>query len=242
MPITTVFLDFGKTLHDFHLDYFFNWLSRKFGIERHHFWDVFSRFPDGLLYKYECGEDTRDFIERVRTALQGIAAEMRLDGKQIGSFEFSDEEFVENWNNIFDTVPVLEDRLRLMRGLKKNGYKMYVLSNLNEAQLAYLKSDHRFDEIFALVDRFIASCDPDIQCRKTRLHVYSPHNTNWFECRKIFGKALTVASSTPEEIVYIDDILDYVEVFRVMGGNGIHHTGVWTKVEAELYKLGVRWE
>lgn len=237
-----VFFDFGKTLHDFNLDLFFDWLSQTCGVSRYYLWDTFSSFPDGLLYKYECGEATQQFIVRVRNALQKLCIALHLEGKEVLVKDFTDEEFVENWNVIFDTKPFAEDRLRLMRGLKKNGYKLYVLSNINEAQLGYIKNDSRFQEVFDLTERFIASCDPDIQCRKTRFHAYTVAGNNWYEASMIFKKALEIAGVAARAAVYIDDILDYVEVFRRMHGWGIHHTGPWTKVEAELYKLGIRWE
>ncbi len=241
-PPKVVFFDFGKTLHDFDLDLFFNWLSQTCSISRHYLWDTFSSFPDGLLYKYECGEATQQFIVRVRDALQKLCITQRLEGKEVLVKDFTDDEFIKNWNDIFDTKPFAEDRLQLMRGLKENGCKLYILSNINEAQFAYVRNDPRFKEIFWLTERFIASCDSDIQCRKTRFHAYTLAGNNWYEASKIFYKALGLAKVLPEQAVYIDDILDYVEVFRRMGGQGIHHTGPWTKVEAELYKLGLRWE
>ncbi|MBI3335063.1 MAG: hypothetical protein HY001_01010 [Candidatus Portnoybacteria bacterium] len=237
--ITTIIFDFGKTIHNFNLDLFFDWMAKVSGVSRYHLWDIFSHYPDGLLYRYECGEATQNFIVRVRNTLQKLYVRLYMEGEKVAVKDFTDAEFIANWNDIFDTNPVAEDRLRLMRGLKKHGYKLYVLSNINQAQLEYLKNDTRFNEIFTLVEQFIASCD--IQCRKTRFHADNFGN-NWQECCAVFHKSLDITESRFQDTIYIDDILDYVEVFRRLGGHGIHHTGPWTKVEAELYKLGVRWE
>ncbi len=231
-----IIFDFGKTIHDFELDLFFNWLQDISRVRRHHFWDIFSRYPDGLLYNYECGEATAHFIARVREAMQELRVQLRRESITMLLPNFTDEEFLSSWTTILDATPVFEDRLDLMRKLKSRGYELYVLSNINKSQLSYVKNDSRFAEIFSLVKRFIASCDNGIACRKTR---FSGNNRE--ECEKIFWKTLAITKSTPPETVYIDDILDYVEVFRAVGGHGIHHTGSWTKIEAELYKLGVRW-
>ena len=89
----------------------------------------------------------------------------------------------------------------------------------------------------SFIDRFIASSDPDIRCRKTK-----PNGKNPEQCEEIFKKALAIAGSKPEETVFVDDLVEHVQTFQGMGGHAIHCTGNWTRVEAELYNLGVRWE
>jgi FMN phosphatase YigB (HAD superfamily) len=127
-----IIFDFGKTIHDFELDLFFNWLQDVYRIPRHHFWDIFSRYPDGLLYEYECGESTANFIKRVRNELELLSNRLSIDeGLQVARSSFSDEEFLSSWTTILDATPVFEDRLDLMRKLHARGYELYVLSNID---------------------------------------------------------------------------------------------------------------
>lgn len=243
--ITTILFDFGKTIHNFDIDVFFNWLSREFGISRHYFWDMFVRSPDGLLYPYECGQSPEEFVAGFRKESFDLFLELKAKtGKFVKYPYFTDKEFFDALDNVFDSIPPKRDRLELMRELKRGGYGVYVLSNINKRHVAYLKGGpeyghqySRFREVFEIVDRFIASCDDDIQCLKMR-----PSEGDKEQYEKIFRKVLAIAGSEPEETVFVDDILDYVNVFRGMGGNAIHCTGSWTRVEAELYGFGVRWE
>lgn len=243
--ISTIIFDWGKTFHDYHLDTFFSWLERNFSIPRHFFWGMFSRYPDGLLYHYECGQPTDEFLGCVRKKTAELLERLKHEeGKIILPAEFSDEEFLEHWNMIIDPSPPAGEKVELLRKLKRRGYGVYILSNTNKEHYSYLKEGDvrcgyrflNFRDVFEIIDRFFASCDDDIQCRKIR-----PGEGSKEDCEKIFRKALAIIKSKPEETVFIDDILDYVNVFRSMDGHGIHCTGNWTKVEAELYELGVIW-
>ena len=297
--ITTTLFDLGKTIHGFDLDRFFNWLARKFGIPRHYFWDMFSRYPDGLLYPYECGQSNQEFVFRFREETKKLLQELKeREGKLIVSPEFTPtpernkskvgdewsknsksreksygiesmvwgftaQEFFDAMNSVWDPEPIGRERLELLRKLKGKRYGVYVLSNIGQSQFEYLRGDRhhrvmspdlcctnkdlgdwehgyrfsRFKEFFESIDGFIASCHSNIQCRKMR----SSEGTKE-ECEKIFKKALAITKSAPEQTVFVDDILDYINIFRGMGGYGIHCTGNWTKIEHELYQLGVRWE
>lgn len=205
---------------------------------------MFSRYPDGLLYPYECGQSNQEFVFRFREETKKLLQELKeQEGKLVIFPEFTAQEFFDALNSVWDPEPISRERLGLLRKLKGKGYGIYVLSNIGQSHFEYLRGDgehgyhfSRFKELFEIIDGFIASCAPNIQCRKTRLSESTKE-----ECEKIFKKALAIAESAPEQTVFVDDILDYVNVFRGMGGHGIHCTGNWTKVEAELYAFGIRW-
>ena len=137
-PIKTIIFDWGKTIHDYHLDILFDWLSRKFGIPRHYFWDMFSRYPGEILFPYECGQSTKKFIERFREESEKLCRDFKIRMPVI-----SDEEFIEYWNMVIDLSPPLKERVGLLRKLKAKGYKIYVLSNTNEAHVEYFKGSER---------------------------------------------------------------------------------------------------
>ncbi|OHA04364.1 MAG: hypothetical protein A3A28_05710 [Candidatus Sungbacteria bacterium RIFCSPLOWO2_01_FULL_47_32] len=243
--IKAIFFDFGKTIHDYHLDYFFNWLSYKFGLPRHYFWRIFNG-SSGLIMKYEVGMPTKRFLKEFRARVELLFAELAgKEGKRIASAEFTDEEFIDAWNSIMDPSPLIRDRMELIRKLKGHGYKIYILSNTNKAHIEYFKGSGkktgyhytRFSELFRVADRFFASSDHDVRARKTKFD-----GKNRKLCEKVFWKVLNATGLKPEEAVFVDDFVEYVEVFKAMGGYAIHCTGSWTKVEAELYQMGVRWE
>lgn len=244
-PIRVILIDFGKTIHGFTLDRFFNWLEYKYGIPRHHFWDIFSRQPGGLIFQYECGKSNEWFFRAFQKEIRALLKRLKTEeGRLISTPDLTEEEFFEHWNSTMDLEPLDPRLMTFLRKLKVGGYGVFVLSNTNKANLAYFKGDakngyrfSRFGELFRTVDRFIASCDADVRARKTR-----PGGNNPKLCERVFLRALKLCGSRPSETVFIDDIEEYTEAFRSMGGQAIHHTGCWTRTEAELYRLGVRWE
>jgi len=242
-PVRVVFFDFGKTLIDYNLDYFFNWLEMTFSVPRHRFWGLFT---GDLLQRYERGLGTDEFIREFRT---NVAEVLRMLGEKDGTTtaipQFTDAEFLHAWNSVFAIQWNYQERFGTMRKLRRKGYKVYVLSNTNEAHVRYFRgTDERrtyarspFLEAFNSCDRFIASCDPDVRERKT---MYD--GTNREECERIFWRALAIAGAEPSEAVFVDDIANFTETFKRMGGRAILCTGNWTKVEHELYQFGARWK
>jgi len=239
-PITTIFFDFGKTLHDFNLDPFFIWLAKKCYLPRRKLWGIFGNYPDGLIFPYECGQETKDFLDKFRQKCIELYRADRLE-KKISAYrlpKFSDEEFITKWCEILDPSPASKDRIEFLDRLKRKGYKLYILSNSNPLHRDYIKSTPRFRKLLSFFEHFIASCDADIMCRKTKMFA---DGSNRNECETIFNKALAISGSFLKTTLYIDDVADYVSVFRAMGGYGIHHRGSWTQIEAEFYKLGLKW-
>ena len=238
-------IDFGNTTHRFYLDRFFDgWLSRKSGIDGHHFWQLFSNYPDGFVYKFEVGGEPDEMVADFRNRLKGIYEELSREfGRRVIPFEFTDEEFFEAWNSIFDLSSPDPNLMKFFRQLRGNGIKIFGFSNINKAHEKYLNGEGRkhrhtrFREYFISVNRFIASCDNDVRARKTFLTQASRE-----ECEKMFRRGLEIAKTTPEETFFVDDIPGYVEVFKQMGGHSIVFSGNWTRVKSELWNLGVRWE
>lgn len=239
MQTKTIFFDFGKTIHPYTVDSFFQWLSGIYGIPRRHFWPLFSDYPDGLIFRYELGQPTAEFFHAFRTAVMTLVGTIYQGETPLKIPDFEEEEFKKHWNAMLDPSPPLPDRLRLISKLHARGYRLFIISNTTQMHRDYILHANRFQKLLFYFERFIASCDPDIRCRKTRLR---QDKSNKDECEEIFCKALAIAGSTPEESVLIDGFREFVEVFWQMGGQGIHHRESWTQIESELYKLGVRWE
>ena len=61
-------------------------------------------------------------------------------------------------------------------------------------------------------------------------------------CNGLRGPASAEGGHEPSEAVFVDDIANFTETFKRMGGRAILCTGNWTKVEHELYQFGARWK
>lgn len=127
----------------------------------------------------------------------------------ISSFEFYDilakkteyigtyNEFVVEWNNIFEPIPEMIELIALL----SQNYQLAVLSNTNELHFDYLKE--RYPEVFALFDTLFLSY---------KMHLKKPED-------EIFLQAIQCCDVLPSEIFYIDDLEDNVTVAR---NNNIH--------------------
>ena len=244
-PIRAIFFDLGNTLVRFSTDFFFARLAETFGVERHFFWDLFGRRPDGLIYQYECGQSAAEFVAAFRresAALLRRINKHRRIGARLKYPVFTDEQFLA-WFTPILSFEYPRESIGLLRKLNAANYPLFILSNTNETHANYLRREARdgrmmpwAEELFSLVRHYIASCDPDLRCRKLE---YDPANE--VESTKIFCKALAIAGCKTSEAIFVDDILEYVKTFERMGGRGIHFRGSWTRLEEELYKFGARW-
>ncbi len=122
------------------------------------------------------------------------------------------------WKKV--TLPCFPERksvLRLIRLLRKNGYKLALLSNIEKGIADYTKKRYRHN-----FDTFILSCD---------LGFAKPD-------KRIWQITLKKLKAKPEEAVFIDDIKEYVIKARSMGINAIQFKSV-SQVKKELKRLGV---
>lgn len=232
--ISTIFFDFGNTLVNYSLDPFFSWLSGQYKIPRHYFWDLFGKYPHGLIFPYECGQSTQVFLSSFKE--RALALVKKLKGVSLEPPQYTDKEFEFYWNQMFDFNLISGDKIKFLGKLKNSGYTLVIVSNTNIMHRDYIIQALRFQKLLSFFDHYIASCD--LGCRKAKLR---RDESNRLECESIFWKACQSAGCLPEESVLVDDIEPFVEVFEQMGGNGIYHRGSWTEIESRLDSLGIRW-
>ena len=122
--------------------------------------------------------------------------------KRLGS-PLKFEEFREAWNRTLDPVPLQPDDF--FASLAKK-HKLALLSNTDPIHVAHLESNFSFFRFFPRPAR-IYSCT-------VRASKPSP---------VIFQAALEAAKTPASQAVFIDDILDYVEVARSLGLHGIQY-------------------
>lgn len=115
------------------------------------------------------------------------------------ALDMSLEEFKSVWNEIFEEdteVVVAVKQLKLM------GYPLFVLSNTNELHFRYISDKY---PVFELFDELILSYE--VGAKKPEKKIYN----------EIFKKT----DVAPEEILYIDDVEENVDMARSLGIQGI---------------------
>ena len=107
-------------------------------------------------------------------------------------------DFKKIWNEIFtENRPVIE----LLRNLKKNGYRLVLISNTNRLHIDYIVRRYSVLQMF---DHVVLSYK--VRARK-------PH-------RKIYKTALAVSRAEPHEIFYTDDREDLIAA--ASANHGVH--------------------
>jgi putative hydrolase of the HAD superfamily len=122
--------------------------------------------------------------------------------KRLGS-PLKFEEFREVWNRTLDPVPLQSDDL--FAALRKK-HRLALLSNTDPIHVAHLESNFSFFQFFPRPAR-IYSC-------AVRASKPSP---------VIFQAALKAVKTPASQAVFIDDILEYVQVARSLGLHAIQY-------------------
>jgi len=131
---------------------------------------------------------------------------------------FSREEFQ---SFMFSQSKPLPEMIEWVKSLKsRNALKVAVVSNEGRELTVYRVRTFGLAEF---VDFFIVSCF---------VHFRKPD-------KDIYRMALDIAQVSPDQAVYLDDRLMFVEVARSLGIRGVHHTGL-EATKAALASLGLR--
>lgn len=165
--------------------------------------DLYQMFFDSPFTRaFEKGEiEGARFHERIREAL----------GLDIGY-----EEFVPIWNEIFWADEVT---CGIARRLKADGYRLFLLSNVNKLHFEYINS--RFD-IIKIFDELILSY---------KVGSMKPE-------KAIFDEVVRRAGGDRAGLLYIDDREDLIKEARALGIRSIRFEG-GEKLEKELKGLGL---
>lgn len=111
------------------------------------------------------------------------------------------------------------EMLPLLTALKKQGIKLYILSNTCEAHFLYAKKNYRFLTLF---DGYILSYE--IKKRKPN--------------KEIFFQALRQAQAQKEQCYYIDDLIENIEAARYLGIDS-HHFNEMAQLMHDLERQGI---
>lgn len=127
-------------------------------------------------------------------------------------------DFCQMWNEIFIEN---EDVSALIRSLKEN-YRLLLLSNTNELHFNFAR------KTFSVLEEF------EDYILSFRLGYAKPNPL-------IFQEAIRRANCKPEEIIYTDDIADYVTTAENLGIQGIHFRSS-KQLKEDLAQRQVSWK
>ena len=128
----------------------------------------------------------------------------------------------EIWGDIFIENPGIETIIKKI----EPGIKILLLSNTNQIHWRYISQIKVIKSHFAQEKNLVLSFQ--IGCRKPDL--------------RIFQEAILRCGNNPTDIIYVDDIPEYVAVFEKLEGHGIIYncrTNPIEKLQKGLSKFGV---
>ncbi|MGE3610695.1 MAG: HAD family hydrolase [Bacteriovoracaceae bacterium] len=121
---------------------------------------------------------------------------------------FSYEDFKSYWNAMILDIPL--GRIELIRSLKTQGKKVFLLSNINH--LHEIAVEERFKEL-GETSNFLSLFDKGY---------YSHHIGLRKPTTEIFDYVMKEQNLTPDRTVFIDDSVHHVEGARLVGINAVH--------------------
>ncbi len=140
----------------------------------------------------------------------------------VSSFDLLGYDFKAIWGKIFTENPHATELL----GRVKSDAELYLLSNTNPIHWDYIRSLPVIYNYFSDKKRQVLSFQ--VGARKPS--------------EKIFQEVLKRAKTDPKNILYIDDVSEYVRTFESFGVNGFVYNcqkDPISKLEAELSRFGV---
>ncbi|MBN2453601.1 MAG: HAD family phosphatase [Candidatus Omnitrophica bacterium] len=183
-----IVFDLGNTLIRFDHNISANKIAGQFNVDAGKIYQTF--FDSGITRPFERGHiSPREFHRRAAGLL---------------GFTLPYMKFVDIWNDIFWEDTAMCD---LARRLKKEGYKLFLLSNISKLHFEYINK--KFD-IMPLFDELILSY---------KVGAIKPE-------RKIFDEVVKRAGGKKEGLFYIDDRDDLVTAALELGIDSVRFEGV----------------
>jgi len=202
-----IIFDLGGVVVDWNNDITYRHIDEKYGI------------PAGD-FKAEAEKG----MPRVQTGEISEEAWMNETFRHFGKFP---SDAWEAWGSTFEVARYNTDAVALIGRLRKRGYRVAALSNLEPSRADWLRR-HDIDSIFDVV---IFSCDVGV--RKPDLNPGSSDGIT------VYGLTLRRLGLRPEDCVFIDDNQNCVAAAEQAGINGIQFRNV-KELECELVKAGVK--
>lgn len=166
--------------------------------------------PENFLGKYVKEENKEVFIKEIFKSKEWLELDrgtlsyedaIEIFAKRVPEERESIEKLFRE--NISSCILPIEENVKIMRELKRNGYSVYILSNFHQPAFEYIKENWDFISEF---DGDIVSC---------YYHYIKPE-------KEIYETILKKYNLIPSETVFIDDVEANIEGAKEFGIEGIH--------------------
>jgi len=124
------------------------------------------------------------------------------------------------FNNWMEMLTPIEKNVSIVKDLKKNGFKIYILSNYIEAAFDYIRKNNDFLSLFD--GKIISGLEK----------VNKPD-------KKIYEILIKRYALNPKECVFIDDVKPFLRPAKKLGMKVIWNIE-YTDLRGELKKLGIK--
>lgn len=173
---------------------------------------------ENIRAEYNLSEDAFSFYLSLLKSMElGELSEQGFWLRLFSEFEIDRKTPILSLVQIYDEITIINhELLAFAMQLKKNGYKIGILSNTDPAAAAYLEQAKILDHFNAAVFSFDA-------------HLLKPDP-------KIYAYALGQVDSMPEDTVYIDDNTECIGVADGLGMHGIVFKNT-QQVKDSVYRL-----
>lgn len=179
---------------------------------------AFARYSDMKSDEIFCKIFMNDFIheyEKGRIETHTFYEIVKKSISANSSLTFS--LFCSIWQDIFTPNPAIETVLACLRP----ELNLVILSNSNDLHWEYVAKLLVIKKFFSDEEKLVLSFRQGFRKPETEL----------------FREAIKRCGYAAHEIVYIDDVTEYVEVFRGLGGNGIVYNCQIHTLEYLIYAL-----
>lgn len=166
--------------------------------------------PENFLGKYVKEENKEVFIKEIFKSKEWLELDrgtlsyedaIEIFAKRVPEERESIEKLFRE--NISSCISPIEENVKIMRELKRNGYSVYILSNFHQPAFEYIKENWDFISEF---DGDVVSC---------YYHYIKPE-------KEIYETILKKYNLIPSETVFIDDVETNIEGAKEFGIEGIH--------------------
>jgi putative hydrolase of the HAD superfamily len=167
-----------------------------------HFVEKVNKHKPGIGEKFL--QLYKDNYSTHRDFEKGLLAEDKFINIMLGYLDnyIDGETFCKYWSDIFTP----DERVISLLPLLKENYQLYLISNTNSIHKRYGYQDYEFLKLF---DKLILSHE---------VKFIKPEEEIYREVEKASG-------FSPEEHIFIDDILEYVDAAKKFGWDGIQFVG-----------------
>lgn len=184
--IRNVIFDIGNVLVDFDPVLFFE-----------------QRYPKQSMHEV-CGFVMDDDWERMDEGVYTCEEVRQLKFAKYPQYQKQIQYIFDDW---LDMMAIKQDSVAYMKELKKQGYKIYLLSNIGVESYNYLKGKYDF---FDVADGMILSY---------QVHMIKPD-------KRIYALLVEKYHLKGEECIFFDDRIQNIESAKAVGIHGIVFTNV----------------